>query len=160
MTIIPDQFCRSFETAPHHPRATTKSHTFAANNFPFVGIMRPKNAILKCFTCLTSILDILITNSNVFSTLSAPRKADCFLECGGLGAGTSQQLDVSSIRAISSDSIRARFNLMKVEDSHSSAGNYGYYGTGSQNSFKDQAAQKWRSRAGCKRKQFSFSEYA
>lgn len=44
-----------------------------------------------------------------------------------------EYFDVSSARPMSSDSIKARFDLMEVEHSHSFASNYKNYGTGNQN---------------------------
>lgn len=141
MTIISEQFCRSFESAPRQSGAMAISHTSATNSFHPVIIGRPITPTLECFTCLTSELDILITNLHVFWMVAAPTNENCLMECGVLHLGDSQSLDVSSIRSMSSDSVRKRFDSMEADQSHSFAGNARNHATQRQRKDEGKAAQ-------------------
>lgn len=141
MTTISEQFCRSLESAPRQSDAMAISHTSATNSFQPVIIGRPGTPTLECFTCLTSNLDILITNLHVFWMVAAPTNENCLMECGVLHLGASQLLDVSSIRSMSSDSVRKRFDSMEADQSHSFAGNAGNHATQRQRKDKGKASQ-------------------
>lgn len=58
-----------------------------------------------------------------FWMVGAPRDSNCVLDCVDLEMGGLEHFDVSSIPPISSDSIKARFSLIKVGHSHFFAGN-------------------------------------
>lgn len=107
MVSAPDQFCLYYKSLRDGSRSSIVP--YPENRIGNVGIGMPSKPNSKCFTCLTSILDILIIDQNHFWMLGAPREGDCVSECGDIKMVVRLELDVSSIRPMSSGSIEGRF---------------------------------------------------
>ncbi|CCI10842.1 unnamed protein product [Albugo candida] len=109
VTPIPDQFCHSFDMLP-----SSHGYNIVAPSLPkikhLVSTGRPKTPDIDCFTCLTSTLDILITDLVRFWMVGFPEESTCYSTCGTLNMDGRQVLDISMIRVMSSNTIGSRFN--------------------------------------------------
>lgn len=113
MISVPNQFCNLYNL--QSPELDGGSIPGSSQNdaFRITTIGRPEKSDSKCFICLTLWLDILITDLKYFLMVGAPKSPDCFEECGYIKMAQWQALDVSLIRPMSPNSIKARFGIME-----------------------------------------------
>ncbi|CCI10324.1 unnamed protein product [Albugo candida] len=106
VTLIPDQFCHSFDMQKSRRRYDVMAPSLQKDKHS-VSTGRPRIPDIKCFTCLTSELDILITDLVRFWMVGFPEKFTCQHMCGNLEMDGGQTLDISMIRPISSNAIKS-----------------------------------------------------
>lgn len=102
---IPDRFCGSFNTAS--PDQASRISTIRRG--------WPHKPTLECFTCLTSMLDILIIDLVSFWMVGSPSDSDCIVECKDLKMDEWEMWDISSIRPMSANSIKERFGIVEEQ---------------------------------------------
>ncbi|KAL0586709.1 hypothetical protein ABG067_003697 [Albugo candida] len=102
---IPDRFCGSFNTAS--PDQASRISTIRRG--------WPHKPTLECFTCLTSMLDILIMDLVSVWMVGSPSDSDCIVECKDLKMNGWEMWDISSIRPISANSIKERFGIVEEQ---------------------------------------------
>ncbi|CCI10975.1 unnamed protein product [Albugo candida] len=113
MISVPNQLCNFYSLQTHELDSSSIPGSPQNNAFRFITLGRPERSDPKCFICLTSWLDNLITDLKYFFMVGAPNNSDCFEECGNLEMVQWHALDVPLIRPMSPNSIKARFGILE-----------------------------------------------
>lgn len=121
---VPDEFC--FYSGLPRLGLRGRNGLLAPSKKHPVSLVLYEKASVDCYTCLTSRLDVLIIDRFVtlnFWMVGVPQEYECLAECGYLAMVLKEDLDISLLRTISSNSVADRDHLTEKKRSRSFAAN-------------------------------------
>ncbi|CCI10327.1 unnamed protein product [Albugo candida] len=126
MTNVPDELC--FYSGLPRLELHGRNGLVAPSTKHPVSLVLYEKATTECYTCLTTRFDVLIIDRFVtlkFWMVGVPPEYECFENCGYLAMVLKENLDISSLRTISSNSVTDPDHLTGIKRSHSFAPNDG-----------------------------------